>query len=68
MSQTAPTTSPVATAASVSKKRPKRTPYPHLFRLLHWVLPAALIVSLVTGLSLHAVARPGWSFAVRTRR
>jgi len=43
------------------KKRPRRSPYPHLFRLLHWVLPVAMIASVVTGLSLHAVAAPDWS-------
>jgi hypothetical protein len=35
--------------------------YPFLFRLLHWVLTASLLVLMLTGLSLHAVAQPGWS-------
>ncbi|MDY0168962.1 MAG: ethylbenzene dehydrogenase-related protein [Thermoguttaceae bacterium] len=35
--------------------------YSFLFRLLHWVLPVAMILLVLTGLSLHAVARPAWS-------
>ncbi|MHC4401439.1 MAG: ethylbenzene dehydrogenase-related protein [Planctomycetota bacterium] len=50
-----------AAAAEKPAKRRRRSPYPHLFRLLHWVLPASLLVALLTGLSLHAVARQGWS-------
>ncbi|RMF98604.1 MAG: hypothetical protein D6741_09350 [Planctomycetota bacterium] len=45
---------------SPGKKR-RSTPYPHLFRLLHWLISAALIFSVVTGLSLHASAEPYWS-------
>ena len=36
--------------------------YGHLFRLLHWVLTAAFVLLLLTGLSLHAIARPDRSF------
>ena len=39
----------------------KKTPYHHLFRVLHWVLGVSTVVLIVTGLGLHAVARPGWS-------
>ncbi len=35
--------------------------YSFLFRLLHWALPVAALVLVLTGLSLHAVARPVWS-------
>lgn len=36
--------------------------YSHLFRLLHWVLTGAFVLLLLTGLSLHAIARPERSF------
>lgn len=32
--------------------------YPFLFRLLHWLLSVSLVVLLLSGLSLHAAARP----------
>jgi len=35
--------------------------YPHSFRLLHWLLMASLLVLILTGPSLHAIARPDWS-------
>jgi len=35
--------------------------YGFLFRLMHWVLPISGLVLVVTGLSLHAAARPDWS-------
>lgn len=35
--------------------------YPHLFRLLHWVLTVSFVILFLTGLSLHAAARPSWS-------
>jgi hypothetical protein len=38
-----------------------RTPYPHLFRLLHGPLAAALPWMAVTGSVLHTASRPGWS-------
>jgi hypothetical protein len=41
------------------RRRP--APYAHLFRLLHWVLPVTIVMGAVTGLSLHAAARPEWS-------
>ena len=44
---------------TVRQRRP--LPYSHLFRLLHWLLPATIIVGAVTGVSLHAAARPEWS-------
>ncbi len=50
---------PVPTASKESLSN--GASYPFLFRLLHWVLPVAMIVLAATGLSLHAVARPGWS-------
>ena len=57
MNKTAPTTPATPTAA----KPKKRTPYPHLFRLLHWVLPISLVVAVATGLSLNAVSQGSWS-------
>jgi len=47
--------------AAPSAESPRAIPYTHLFRLLHWVLSASMVVSFLTGLSLHAIARPGWS-------
>jgi len=38
-----------------------RAGYPFLLRWLHWLLSASAVVLVVTGLSLHAVARPDWS-------
>jgi len=32
--------------------------YSHLFRLLHWVLTVAMVMLFLSGLSLHAIARP----------
>jgi hypothetical protein len=40
---------------------PPWTPYPHLFRLLHWVLAGAVPWMIVTGFVLHVASRPGWS-------
>lgn len=65
MTQLDPTTA-TATPPGADKKQARRTPYPHLFRLLHWVLPAGMLVSVATGLSLHAVARPAWSLLAGT--
>jgi Ni,Fe-hydrogenase I cytochrome b subunit len=39
----------------------EKTPYHHLFRVLHGVLAVSMVVLIVTGVGLHAVARPGWS-------
>lgn len=44
--------------ATASVSRPT---YSFLFRLLHWVLPVVMVVLVLTGISLHATARPGWS-------
>jgi hypothetical protein len=38
-----------------------KIPYPHLFRLLHWALAIIIPLLVLSGLSLHATARPGWS-------
>jgi len=38
-----------------------RQGYPHLFRLLHWLLAGSLPVQVATGLSLYAVCSPDWS-------
>lgn len=35
--------------------------YPHLLRLIHWVLTVSLVILILTGLSLHVAARPEWS-------
>jgi len=43
-----------------NKRRPAGR-YPYLFRLLHWVLAATLVLLVASGLSLHASARPDWS-------
>lgn len=50
----------VTASVDGTRARP-RNPYSHLFRLLHWVLPISMLAGMVTGLSLHAVARPDWS-------
>ena len=50
------------TAAEQPIKRRRQTPYPHLFRLLHWVLPVCLAMAAWTGLGLHAMSPPGWSW------
>ncbi|NLS94237.1 MAG: hypothetical protein GXX96_18915 [Planctomycetaceae bacterium] len=42
-------------------KQPRANPYAHLFRLLHWILPVSMVAGMITGFSLHAVARPDWS-------
>jgi cytochrome b subunit of formate dehydrogenase len=52
---------PVDAASLDGKKSRQENPYSHLFRLLHWVLPFSMLAGMVTGLSLHAVARPEWS-------
>jgi len=65
MTQAPPQDAPVApsprSTAPPSTESTRPIPYAHLFRLLHWVLPVSMVVSLLTGLSLHAIARPGWS-------
>ena len=38
-----------------------KTQYPILFRLLHWALVVSVLVLILTGFSLHAGSRPGWS-------
>lgn len=38
-----------------------RAYYPHLFRLLHWLLWPSLVVLVLTGWSMHAVSSPEWS-------
>ncbi len=48
--------------ASTVQSPPIISKYSHLFRLLHWVLTVAFVVLLLTGLSLHAIARPERSF------
>lgn len=58
---------PEATASETPSAEPEKqakarqNPYSHLFRLLHWILPVSILVGGVTGISLHAVARPDWS-------
>jgi len=48
------------TKESLARSRP-RNPYPHLFRILHWLLTGSLVVLILTGWSLHAASRPEWS-------
>jgi hypothetical protein len=43
-------------------KEKKISPYHHLFRVLHWVLGIGMPVLIYTGIGLHSVARPDWSF------
>jgi len=45
----------------MSRGENNQVEYPHLFRLLHWVLTVSFVILLLTGLSLHAAARPDWS-------
>ena len=59
LDQASPAPTPDGPAGSGSNQR--RSPYPHLFRLLHWVLPLCMILAFLTGLSLHAISRPEWS-------
>ena len=40
---------------------PRGAEYPYLFRLAHWLLGGSMIVLFLTGLSVHAIARPDWS-------
>jgi Ni,Fe-hydrogenase I cytochrome b subunit len=46
---------------SALPRRPRSAAYPFLFRWLHWLLVPSLLVLVLTGLSLHAGARPDWS-------
>ncbi len=39
----------------------KKSPYHHLFRVLHWVLALTMPLLIYTGIGLHSVARPDWS-------
>jgi hypothetical protein len=50
-----------AAATSASRENRKSTPYPFLFRRLHWLLTGSAIVLILTGFSLHAGSRPDWS-------
>ncbi len=36
-------------------------PYPHLFRLMHWLLWPSFIILTLTGFSQHAISSPEWS-------
>ena len=36
-------------------------PYPHLFRLMHWLLWPSFIILALTGFSQHAISSPDWS-------
>ncbi len=38
----------------------EKPPCHFLFRVLYWVLGVSLVILIVTGVGLHAVARPGW--------
>lgn len=50
----------VATLAPTAGRR-RDNYYPHLFRLLHWLMAPSLVVLALTGWSLHAVSSPDWS-------
>lgn len=54
---------PAKQSASIpNAAEPRPAPqYPFLFRWMHWVLVPAVVVLFLTGLSLHAGSRPGWS-------
>ena len=60
----APRQSALPDPADQNPVRKSRTnPYSHLFRILHWILPVTMAVGIVTGVSLHTVARPEWSLS-----
>jgi hypothetical protein len=40
---------------------PKKIPFTHLFRMSHFLLTVSTLVLIVTGVVVHAVARPDWS-------
>ena len=40
----------------------KKTPYSHLFRITHWLLSLVALVSVYSGVAIHCLARPDWSF------
>jgi hypothetical protein len=50
----------IPTASAAGERRPTAA-YGFLFRLLHWLLMGSAIVLILTGFSLHAGSRPGWS-------
>lgn len=55
---------PRSQAEDAPRETPKpqgRPAYPFLFRWLHWLLVPSVVVLVLTGLSLHAGARPAWS-------
>jgi len=52
---------PPASSTPAPRKQRGNAEYPYLFRLVHWLLAGSLIVLILTGFSLHAIARPAWS-------
>ena len=49
------------TSPSVKRRSSAVNPYPHLFRLMHWLLWPSFIVLALTGFSQHAISSPEWS-------
>ena len=47
--------------SQMSQSQTSSNGFPYLFRLLHWVLTVSFLILFLTGLSLHAAARPEWS-------
>ncbi|MFZ5833352.1 MAG: ethylbenzene dehydrogenase-related protein [Planctomycetota bacterium] len=52
---------PSAADSSKGKSAGGNGGFPHLFRLMHWLLTGSVLVLILTGFSLHAVARPAFS-------
>jgi len=48
--------------ATEAAPKVKRTPYSHLFRITHWLLSLVTLVLIYTGVAVHCLARPDWSF------
>jgi len=53
--------SPTQRPPVASSDSPAPADSPYLFRLAHWLLGGSMIVLSLTGLSIHASSRPGWS-------
>lgn len=52
---------PAARNPAAPPGSPPSAGYPFVFRLTHWLLTVSLVVLILTGISLHAGSRPGWS-------
>ena len=52
-------------AGSYMRERELHVVYHWLFRLLHWILAAAILVLIYSGVGIHSIARPEWSLIGR---